>query len=382
VSPTLAAASDGLTPELRAAVFSQHEPLTFGQRVRLPGLARVLTDVALSGRAGFYAGDVGEDLLALGAGEFAEDDLTADQAEWVRPLALDAFGHRLWTAPPNSQGYLALSGCWIAEQAGLPDDLADERWAFVLVEAARQAALDRLEVLYEHADGAALVAPERLGPRAAAIGRQASPHLADAHRDGGTTCVCAIDGDRTGVSLIMSNAGDFGSHLALARHGIFLHSRGLGFSLSPGHRAEYGPGRRPPHTLVPLVVTRADGVLERVLGTMGADGQPQILLQLLARTLALGQETGDAIRAPRWVLAREGAGMFEVWGHDGPLVVLLERGAPPAWSAGLRRRGYRIAERDFGEHMFGDAQMIRVTEAGLLAGASDPRSGAGGIVAC
>jgi gamma-glutamyltranspeptidase/glutathione hydrolase len=382
VSATLAAKSSELPSELRVAVFAQRKPLKIAQRLRLPGLAHVLAGVASSGRAAFYAGDVGRDLIALGRGEFAEEDLLTEQAEWVPPLEIGAFGHRLWTAPPNSQGYLALSGAWIAERAGFPHDADDERWAFALVEAARQAAFDRIDVLHECADGAALVAPDRLGPRAAAIADRVSAHLADPHRDGGTTCVCAVDRDRTGVSLIMSNAADFGSHLALSTHGIFLHNRGLGFSLEPGHAAEYGPRRRPPHTLVPLVVTGEDGVLERVLGTMGADGQPQILLQLLARTLAGGQETGDAVEAPRWILAREGGDSFHVWGGDGPPVVRLEARAPAAWAAGLRGRGYEVAESGFAEHAFGHAQMIRVTEDGMLAGASDPRSGAGAIVGC
>ena len=125
----------------------------------------------------------------------------------MAPLSVDAFGRRLWTAPPNSQGYLALSSAWIAEHVGLPEDPDDERWPFMLVEAARQAGFDRLEVLHDGADGPRLLDPARLGPRAAAIGEQArAPSLADVYGEGGTTCICAVDRDRTGVSLIMSNA--------------------------------------------------------------------------------------------------------------------------------------------------------------------------------
>jgi len=39
----------------------------------------------------------------------------------------------------------------------------------------------------------------------------------------------------------------------------------MGFSLDPGHPAAYGPGRRPPHTLSPLVVTDSSGRLDSVL---------------------------------------------------------------------------------------------------------------------
>ena len=174
----------------------------------------------------------------------------------------------------------------------MPDHPDDERWAFLLIEAARQAAFDRVQVLHEHADGPSLVSHERLAPRAYALGELAARDLSDDYREGGTTCICAVDRHRTGVSLIMSNAAGFGSHLALERHGIFLHNRGIGFSLEPAHPAEYGPRRRPPHTLTPMLVTGEDDALEVTLGTMGGDAQPQILLQLLARLLVSGEPHG------------------------------------------------------------------------------------------
>ena len=267
----------------------------------------------------------------------------------MQPLSLEAFGRRLWTIPPNSQGYLALAGAWIAEQVGVPVDPAEEAWAFVLVEAARQAAHDRLAVLHESADGAALISPERLAPRAEAIGGGAGRGLADVYGDGDTTYLCAVDGDRTGVSLIMSNAAGFGAHLVLTEHGILLHNRGMGFSLTDGHPAEFGPGRRPPHTLSPLAVTREDGGLHAVIGSMGGDAQPQIVLQLLARTLIAGEDPGTAVGAPRWSLTREESPGFDAWETTEPPIVALEhgrarrleRGLAPPWLPRLARPSRR-----------------------------------------
>src|SRR5213075_3058825 len=116
-----------------------------------------------------------------GAGEFTPADLRTPQADWVEPLSLPAFGRTLWTAPPNSQGYLALAGAWIADALGPPDDPTDERWAFLLVEAAPQAAFDRVAVLHERADGVELVSEARLGPRARAVHEEASIDLADVY---------------------------------------------------------------------------------------------------------------------------------------------------------------------------------------------------------
>jgi len=380
VSPTLAEESAALQDGVRRLAFGQAEPLVRGRRLRVPGVARAIRAIVEFGRAGFYEGAAGRELLTLGRGEFTEDDLVRGNADWTEALTVAAFGRRLWTAPPNSQGYLALASAWIADAIGLPDDPADERWAFLLIEAARQAAFDRVAVLHEGADGERLISEARLRPRAAAVRDQASIDLADTYSDGGTTCVCAIDSAGTGVSLIMSNGADFGSHLVLPEHGIFLHNRGMGFSLQVGHRAEYGPGRRPPHTLTPLVVTDAQGRLDTVLGTMGADAQPQVLLQLMVRALVGGDEPAEALGAPRWVLSRDHPTGFHIWELDGPPIVRLEHDAPATWKDGLRRRGYQVREARPGDHTFGHAQLIRVTDDGLLCGAADPRSGDGACI--
>ncbi len=381
VSPTLALASVRLDSNIRQAAFGAALPLVRGRRLRVPGVARALAAIAASGRAGFYEGAAGGELVEVAGGEFEEADLVRRQADWVGAPSLHAFGRRLWTAPPNSQGYLTLAGAWIADAVGLPDDPADERWAHVLIESARQAAFDRPEVLHEGADGGWLISESRLRLRSESVREQATVGLAEVYREGDTTCLCAVDGQRMGVSLIMSNGANFGAYLVLPEHGIFLHNRGLGFSLDAGHPAEYGPGRRPPHTLSPLVVTYGSGALDCVLGTMGGDAQPQILLQLLARLVVHGQEPGDAVHAPRWVLSRDGSTGFDTWEVDGSPLIRLEAGAPSSWRRGLRRRGHRVAESAPGINWFGHAQVIRVTEDGLLGGAADPRSGDGACVA-
>ena len=385
VSSSLAAASARLSAQDRAAGFGTADSLVRGQRARVAGVGRALAAVGVSGRDGFYGfdGDTpGAELLAAGGGLFSAEDLRVPHAQWVEPLGLAAFGRTLWTVPPNSQGYLALAGAWIAEQAGMPHDPVDGAWASVLVEAARQAAFDRPAVLHDGADGDALIAPERLLPRVAAVRQGASGDLADVYQAGGTTHICVVDASRAGVSLIMSNAADFGSQLMLPRHGIFLHNRGIGFSLEPGHPAEYKPGRRPPHTLSPIAVTASSGELDTVLGSMGGDAQPQILLQILARLFHAGQEAGDAITAPRWALSREPTNGFDVWLSEAPLVVRVEGNAPAEWSQVLGDRGYQVIEEPEADDAFGHAQVIQAAADGMLAGAADPRSIEGAFVGC
>ena len=326
------------------------------------------------GRSGFYEGAFGRGLLRLGAGEYTGPDLEAVNAEWVDPLEIDAWGQRIWTVPPNSQGYLTLAGAWIAAGLPLPDDSRDPLWAHLTIESARQAAYDRQEVLHEHANGAGLIAPERLAPRRAAIDVDRAAVFDEAATPGGTIFLSAVDAGRQGVSLIQSNAAGFGAHLVEPETGTFLHNRGIGFNLLPGHPAEYGPRRRPPHTLSPALVTDPDGRLRTVIGTMGGDSQPQILLQLLARLGPGGEAVGDAIAAPRWALqSTSGPSGFHTWGARGQVGVALEPGSPSGWADGLRRRGHLVTVTP---DNYGHAHAIACHD-DHLEGASDPRSLAG-----
>ena len=339
-----------------------------GTVVRRPGVARVLRAFAEGGRAAVYLGDFGEQLLSAGTGEFTDEDLATPNADWVDPLGVRVWGHDVWTVPPNSQGYLSLAAALIVDGLDLPQEDNPLR-AHLLVEAARQAGHDRPAVLHEHADGEALVHPTRLDPRRGAIHADRVATLGDAWHDGDTMYLCAVDGEGMSVSLIQSNANGFGSHVTLPELGIFLHNRGIGFSLEPGHPASYGPGRRPPHTLAPALVTRDDGHLRAVLGTMGADAQPQIVLQMLVRLLHDAADPGHVVGGGRWVLTGGGTG-FGTWDDADSVQVVVEPHAPAAWVPGLVDRGHRAR---VGAANFGHAHCIEAVDGGLR-GAADPRA--------
>ncbi|MEM7093477.1 MAG: gamma-glutamyltransferase [Actinomycetota bacterium] len=345
-----------------------------GEIVRRPRVARNLRALVAEGREGWYGGEFGEALIDLGAGEYTAADLAESQADWVEPAALDAWGHRLWTAPPNSQGYLSVAGAWIASGLDLPDDPTDPLFAHLLIESARAAAYDRPDALHEHAEWAALLSPQNLGPRRDRIRPDGIVDWGDRHAGGGTMYLCVVDGDGMGVSLIQSNANGFGCHLMVGDTGVFLHNRGIGFNLEAGHPAEYGPGRRPPHTLSPALITHADGSLRSVLGTMGGDAQPQVVLQMMARMLHLGERPGSILSAPRFALASpEPMSGFDTWSAGGDVRVRLEPHAP--WESALRDLGHRVEMATVAEMSgFGHAHLIEVRDTGALAGAADPRA--------
>ncbi|HVE94042.1 MAG TPA: gamma-glutamyltransferase [Acidimicrobiales bacterium] len=341
------------------------------------GIANALRSIAAGGRSAFYEGAFGAGLLELGAGWFEAEDLAAPQAEWVDTLGRTALGHVLWTIPPNSQGYLALAAAAITDQLELPDDPDDPVWPHLLVEASRAAGHDRPTVLHDRADGAVLVSDERVAARAAAIRPEAPAEWpSERWATGGTMSLSVVDAERMAVTLIQSNASGYGCGVVEPSTGIFLHNRGLGFSLVEGHPAELAPGRRPPHTLSPMVVTRHDGSPAMAIGTMGGDSQPQILLQLLVRLLVHGQAPAEAVAAPRFTLVpRDGGSGFETW-TSGGVSVKLEGHAPAAWADGLRQRGHHVTEGPAFDHGAGHAHFVTI-DGDILHGAADPRSRSG-----
>jgi gamma-glutamyltranspeptidase/glutathione hydrolase len=259
----------------------------------------------------------------------------------------------------------------------------------VISEAGRAAGFDRPAVLYDGADAGELLSTDRLGPRAESIDLErttafrhedeegnpwSGPSLSS---DGDTTHLCVVDGEGLGISLTQSNALDFGAHLVAGATGVFLHNRGVGFNLERGHGAEYGPGRRPSHTLSPALATRPDGSLAQVVGTMGGDVQPQIILQLLARLLHSGEDPASAISAARVVPEAQGAQPFRLW-QAPTQSLLMEFNAPESWLGGLESRGHRV--RVVGAYNpvdVGCSQIISVEmndDQLTLTGASDPRS--------
>lgn len=379
-SPYLAEAAPKVAATPAGAELAPGGVLSAGQVIRRPGVGRLLAHIGEHGREPFYGGEFGQQLVAMGGGLFTAADCADSQAEWVEPISIAAWGHRIWGPPPNSQAYLTLAAAWLAERLDLPSDPAGPAWPHLLVEAVRQASYDRPAMLHEHADGAALLSPERLRPRLDAISRTQTATLTERHLPGGTTYLCAVDRDGMGVSLMQSNAMSFGSRLVVGDTGVFLHNRGIGFSLTPGHPAEYAPGRRPPHTLSPALVTAADGRLRAVLGTRGGDSQPSVVLQLLTRLLHTGQDPATTISAPRFVLrGANDESSFDTWGFAGAVRVALEGHAPAAWAGGLRRLGHRVETEPAYSHPFGHAQLI-VAEPDHLAGAADPRSLSASVV--
>jgi gamma-glutamyltranspeptidase/glutathione hydrolase len=354
-----------------------HAPALAGSLIRRQRLADALTAIAAEGRDAWYGGAFGRGLLDVGEGLFTASDLARDLAEWTEPASLHVGGGQVLSTPAPTAGYLVLAGTSVAHQVGaFTAAYADD--PHLLVEAARVTGHDRPARLADGVPWESLLDPDDLAHRAALVRPDRALDLRMPVESGGTIYLCAADSDGMTVSLSQSNAAGFGAHLAVPEVGVFLHNRGIGFSLQPEHPAELRAGARPTHTLCPSMLIGPDGA-PTAIGTMGGDAQPQVLLQLLA-ALDGGATPAAALDRPRWVLTGPRADGFDAWEPwpDGAVApaVALEHSAPLVWEEALVARGHRVARADRGRG-FGHAHLIRTTADGVLAGASDPRAGTG-----
>ena len=341
--------------------------------VKRDGLARTLRSVAKTGRDAFYAGEFADGLIAIGGGIFSPDDLANTKATWDQPISAEAYGHRIWSIGAPSQGYLFLAALALSEQLDLPNDPNDPHWAHLLIEASLAVGHDRPNILHDRANLGAIL-PELIA-RKSMINSQFASRRNHPGADGDTTYMCAVDHNAMGVSLINSNASGFGSGLVEHQTGINLQNRGLGFSLVKGHQSELTAGRQPPHTLCPALITRPDASLFSVLGTMGGDAQPQIILQIITRLLRHQQlnDPAKVVDAGRWVLRGPTTG-FDTWTSNQAPTVQIEGHAPDKWLTELAKRGHKVERRPRLDSGFGHANLIVVKENFEIVGGADSRS--------
>ena len=362
-----AAAAGSLRGDARDFFLFDGQPPRPGQIFRAPGQAEALRRIAREGRAGFYEGEVAEDMaasLAALGGAHTVEDFAAVRSDYVTPIRSAYRGHELVELPPNGQGaaaalLLAILGHFdLAARAPFGAARAHiEAEATRLAYAARDRYLSDPETVGSALDH--LLAPETAAKLAALIdpGRArkglATIAAASVHRE--TIYITVVDRDRMAVSLIYSVFHSFGSGLASAKFGINFHNRGAGFSLTPGHPNEARGGKRPMHTIIPGMLRHEDRLL-LPFGVMGGAYQAAGHARLVSNIVDYGLDPQTAIDAPR------------AFAYDGTLT--LETGYAPETYAALEALGHRLAWADA---PIGGAQAILIDAGGVLVGASDPR---------
>lgn len=340
------------------------KPYTEGQVFRAPQQAEVLRRIALEGRAGFYEGEVAEDMVAslnaLG-GCHTLEDFAATRCQYVEPISTTYRGMELVELPPNGQGATALLMANILEQfdlAAMPPNGAAR--AHLETEAAKLAYDARNRFIADASPRLGHMLSRETAKQLAALidlnhAMEAPDALSEAvHKD--TVYITVVDRDRMAVSLIYSTFHSFGSGMASDKFGLLFQNRGAGFSLEKGHSNEAGGGKRPMHTIIPAMLKK-DGKVIMPFGVMGGQYQPSGHIRVLTNIVDYGMSPQEAIDTPRSFIDKG--------------VLGVESGYSELARAELIALGHKVSNVP---KPLGGAQAIWIdTENDVLHGASDPR---------
>jgi gamma-glutamyltranspeptidase / glutathione hydrolase len=367
-------------------------PLAAGETLKNPQLARIFTEVAMSGADAFYQGAIAEDIVhavrtASPPGDLTVADLVHYRAKERRPVC---GSYRVWRVcgmgPPSSGGITLLQILGMLQRfppSALDLDSPDAVHLFA--EAGKLAFADRDRYLadtdFVPAPVLGLVDPAYLASRAALIdttrdsrvpalpgeppgqhaerGDDASPELPS------TTNLAVLDRDGNAVAMTVSIENQFGSRVMV--DGFLLNNELTDFSFLPrrDHRPvanSVEPGKRPRSSMSPTIVFDRRGVKLIV----GSAGGPAIIEDVAKTIIAVLDEHLDLQRAidlPN--IGDRNTGTIEI--EAGP--------AAAALSAALEARGHHSV---VGPHPSGITAIEHTGKA--LEGAADSRrdgSGAG-----
>jgi gamma-glutamyltranspeptidase len=350
-----------------------------GTRLTNPDLANTLEAVADHGWSGFYEGPVAAEMLRFSqaqGGFFRSGDFEGQKATWGTPLTGRYRGVTIFNTPPPTQGFTVIEMLNLLEPLEPHRmDLLGANRLHLMVQAKQIAYHDRDLVLADPAFAEVpvetLISKNYARKRAQLIDPARAlkwdevPSFGSLAGD--TVYIAAVDRDGNAASLIQSLYGAFGSGVVAGSTGVVLQNRGAYFSLDPNHPNRLEPGKIPLHTLIASMAKR-DGKLWSVLGCMGADGQPQIQLQLYSAMIDHGLDIQEAIELPRFLSGRFGLGEARDTLH-------MEDRFPAETIRALEQRGHIVQRWAPWEEMAGHAHGITISPYDrTLSGGSDPRS--------
>ena len=335
-------------------------------------LAESLKKIAEGGKDAFYRGELGRALVKFSRendGLFTEKDLEDHCSTWVQPIETAYKGYRICGMPPNSQGIALLMQANIVENFDLTKlghNSAD--YIHLLVETKKLVFADRDKYVCDpdfHP-----IPVEKMVSKAYAKKQMSRIDLSRAALDVSPTSfsstgedtvyLAVVDQEGNAVSMINSLYEAFGSGMVVEGTGIMLQNRGKDFSLDSAHLNCIEPHKRTYHTLSPCMILKRERPF-MVLGTPGADGQTQSLLQVIANIIDFNADVQEAIESPRW---RSNPGNM----------LLIESRFPNTVIEGLKAQGHQIELLPDFSSICGGAQGIVIDlENRVLMGGADPR---------
>jgi gamma-glutamyltranspeptidase len=339
-------------------------PIAAGDLFRQPALAKTLRGVAEQGPESFYRGETARRIAAYfeaRGGLMREADLAALEPIWVEPAAAPYRGHRVMVMPPNSYGVLLLMQ--LEGLAAVPgtDLIADPvrrvGWQMSAMKAAFEHGRPLIADPREIPDAVAQALDPAMAARMRAAVLATAPETRVPER-GGTSCLMLADAAGNAICVVQSVFSVFGSAFLEPATGILFNNRMQGFAHRAGLANSVGPGKRPAHTLCPVMVLR-DGKPRFVLASPGGVSQTLTAAQVLTHLIDGGRDVAAAVEAPRWCNAQ--GGQF-----------LIDSEFPASVLPALAAMGHEVS-RSPDPYFYGSAKAIEILAPGTLAGAGDHR---------
>ena len=297
------------------------EPPKQGALWKNPDLAAVLETLAKANSVEpFYRGDIARriaEAFAKNGGLVTVKDLADYRARIVEPLRMDWGARVIHTAPLTCGGLSALQMLAILKAMKWNDLRGTETRVHARIEAMRLAWRDRLTLLGDpekaaipqerllSAGYAAECAEEIL---AAVRAGRVLDHGLQTETQGGTLNFSACDKHGNAAVLTLTHGNSFGAQVTVEGLGLTLGHGMSRFDPRPDHPNAPGPGKRPLHNMVPVVITEGGRPIVAI-GGRGGRRIPNAMLEFLTQFVVRGRPFGASLAAPR--LHTEGTRVIE-----------------------------------------------------------------------
>jgi gamma-glutamyltranspeptidase/glutathione hydrolase len=366
----LAASDAGIA----AIFFPGGKGLATGKQTKNPKLGRTLARIASQGKAPFYEGEIGRDLIVAAhskGGALEANDLRDYQPQRRAPIHVSWEGYDIYTMPvPSAGGVLLGETLGTFSKAELQNlTLNSGAYQHTVAEAMRGALFDRMRSLgdpdFEKVDVATFLDPKRIAARKRLISSERTHALARFEQEEhGTHHLLVVDAEGNVASLTTTVNSPFGSKISATETGIVLNDElddftkqkdvaPLGLAQSPNRPRA---GARPVSSMTPTIVVK-DGKVVFAIGGSGGQLIATNVTQLVLARLAFGLSPAELVTLPRFGVPMAGPSL------------LLEAGATPALVDDLTWRGEVVQVMK--ENPSG-VQVIALDESGVHA-AADPR---------
>ena len=355
-----------------------------GEKLVQSDLARTYELIHNKGRAGFYEGEVADELVAemkAGNGIITHEDLEKYEAKWRTPIISQYKNYEIISMAPPSSGGIALT-----QMLGMVENYPISDWGFhtpqtihLMVEAERRAFADRAKHLgdpdfYEVPLESLLnkdYLKERMNsfnPNAATPSDSIQAGIFTKESDQ-TTHFSIIDADGNAVSVTTTLNTGYGSKVVVSGAGFFLNNEMDDLSAKVGVPNFYGlvgeeansiqPEKRMLSSMTPTIATK-DGQLNMVIGTPGGSTIITSVFQVFLNVSEFGMGMSEAVNAPRF---------HHQWLPD---QIFMEKDAfPSEIIVALEKKGHTVGVRGSGK--IGRFEGILVMPDGKLEGGADIR---------